>query len=133
MPEARPLRRILVVDDQPQIRSVVNLGLGKIGRYDLCLCESGAQALEQAATFRPDLLLLDMNMPGLDGLGTLAALREQGIASPVIFFTAKAETADLARYRAAGAIGTIAKPFDPLKLGGQILALWNSAAGGSAS
>lgn len=128
MSDHPPLRRILVVDDQPQIRSIVSLGLGKIARYDLCLCESGADAVARAAAFAPDLILLDMNMPQLDGLGTLLALRELGIAAPAIFFTTKIETADLVRYRAAGAIGTIAKPFDPLKLGGQILAIWNAIA-----
>ena len=121
---APPLRRIALVDDQREIRSVVQLALGKIGKFDLRAFESGALALEHVPAFAPDLLLLDMNMPGLDGLATLAGLRSRGVQSPVIFFTSKVAADDIARYKAAGALGAIAKPFDPLKLAGQIRALW---------
>jgi two-component system, OmpR family, response regulator len=121
---APPLRRIALVDDQREIRSVVQLALGKIGRFDLRAFESGANALAEVPAFLPDLLLLDMNMPGLDGLATLAGLRERGVRAPVIFFTSKVAADDIARYQAAGALGAIAKPFDPLKLAAQIRALW---------
>lgn len=122
----RPLRKILHVDDQPEIRSIVGLALGKLGGYALLACNSGEQAIEVAPGFSPDLLLLDVNMPLLDGFATLERLREVGVAAPAIFFTARAGAEDVARYRSAGALGSIPKPFDPLKLGGQILRLWSA-------
>lgn len=124
---APPLRSIVLVDDQREIRSIVQLALGKIGRYELHAFESGALALAAVPALAPDLLLLDMNMPELDGLATLAALRERGVRAPAIFFTSRVQPADLAEYQAVGAIGTIAKPFDPFKLAAQIQALWKQA------
>lgn len=124
---ARPLRKILVVDDQHGIRSLLGLTLGKIGGFTLRSCASGEEALREAREFAPDLLLLDLNMPGLDGVQTLEGLRAQGIATPVVFFTVSASPQDVARYAALGALGTIPKPFDPLKLGKQVLAIWEAA------
>lgn len=122
----KPLRRILHVDDQPEIRSIVGLALGKLGGYALRACNSGEQALEVAPGFAPDLLLLDVNMPVLDGFATLERLRAIGVLAPAIFFTSRASADDAVRYKAAGALGSIPKPFDPLKLGRQILRLWNA-------
>ena len=123
MPQA-PFKRILHVDDQPDIRGIVKLALGKIGGFDVFSCSSGQEALEAAPGFVPELLLIDMNMPGMDGMELLAKLREAGVTVPAIFFTARINPADLERYRAAGAIGTLSKPFDPLKLGRQIAQIW---------
>ena len=120
------LRKILLVDDERVIRSIVGLALGKIGGFTLHVCDSGEQATADAAGFVPDLLLLDVKMPGMDGIATLQRLRDAGIQAPAIFLTAKADPRDVARYAALGALGTIPKPFDPLKLGRQILALWEA-------
>jgi CheY-like chemotaxis protein len=122
-----PFKRILHVDDQQDIRGIVKLALGKIGGFDVCSCSSGEEALAAAAGFAPELLLIDMNMPGMDGMALLARLRETGIASPAVFFTARINPSDLDRYKAAGAIGTLSKPFDPLKLGRQLTQIWNDA------
>ena len=119
-----PLARILLVDDQRDIRSIAQLALGKLGGFTLHACASGEDALREAGGFSPDLLLLDVSMPGLDGTATLARMREMGIAVPAVFFTARASSDDVARYEALGAIGTIPKPFDPLKLAGQLRELW---------
>jgi len=119
-----PFSRILHVDDQPDIRGIVKLALGKIGGYEVCSCGSGEEALAAAPGFAPEILLIDMSMPGMDGMALLARFREAGIGVPAIFFTARIQPADLARYRAAGAIGTVSKPFDPLKLGRQIAQIW---------
>ena len=119
-----PFDRILHVDDQPDIRGIVKLALGKIGGFDVQSCASGEEALAAAPSFAPELLLIDMSMPGMDGMALLAKFREAGIAVPAIFFTARINPADLERYRAAGAIGTLSKPFDPLKLGRQIAQIW---------
>jgi CheY-like chemotaxis protein len=123
MPQA-PFQRILHVDDQPDIRGIVKLALGKIGGFEVCSCSSGEEALAAAPAFAPDILLIDMSMPGMDGMALLARFREAGVGVPAIFFTARINPADLERYRAAGAIGTLPKPFDPLKLGRQITQIW---------
>jgi CheY-like chemotaxis protein len=89
--------------------------------------ESGAQALELARALHPDVLLLDVMMPGLDGPGTLHKLRaDPAIADiPVIFVTAKAMPREIAQFREMGAVGVIAKPFDPMQLVQQLRALWD--------
>ena len=119
-----PFQRVLHVDDQQDIRGIVGLALGKIGGYTVKSCRNGEEAIAEAPGFAPDLLLLDMNMPGMDGLTLLKRLREAGIATPAVFFTAKSNPGDLANYLAAGAIGTVSKPFDPLKLGRQLVEIW---------
>jgi len=123
MPEA-PFSRILHVDDQPDIRGIVKLALGKLGGFEVLSCSSGEEALAAAPAFAPELLLIDMNMPGMDGMALLTRLRDAGTGVPAIFFTARINPSDLARYREAGAIGTLSKPFDPLKLGRQITQIW---------
>ena len=119
-----PFQRILHVDDQPDIRGIVKLALGKIGGFTVCSCSSGEEALAAAPGFDPEILLIDMSMPGMDGMALLARMREAGIAVPAVFFTARINPSDIDRYRAAGAIGTVSKPFDPLKLGRQIIQIW---------
>ena len=127
-------KRILHVDDQRDIRSIVGLALGKLGGYTVLGCASGEEALAAAPGFDPELLLLDMNMPGMDGRDLLARLRELGVHAPAVFFTAKINPADLQGYRDASAIGTIHKPFDPLKLSRQLQEIWaNRPAGGDAT
>lgn len=121
---ARKLSKILLVDDQRDIRSIVGLALGKIGKFEVHICASGEEALASAAAFAPDLLLLDMSMPVMDGVATLKALRERGIGAPAIFFTARLQPGDVERYRELGVLGVIPKPFDPLKLGAQLREMW---------
>ncbi len=121
-----PLARILFVDDQRDIRSIVGLALGKIGRFDLRICSSGEEALQTVRDFTPDLLLLDLSMPVMDGLATLKALRQLNVSAPAIFFTARLKADDMENYRDLNVLGVIPKPFDPLKLGGQLREMWNS-------
>lgn len=128
-----PFKRVLHVDDQPDIRGIVGLALEKIGGFTVKSCRSGEEAMAEAAAFAPELLLLDMNMPGMDGLTLLARLREAGIGVPAVFFTAKSNAGDLESFRAAGAIGTVSKPFDPLKLGRQLVEIWERRAPPSTS
>ena len=122
----RPLQRILYAEDEPHIAAVARVSLEKIGGFTLCLCSSGQEALDQAAQFKPDLILLDVMMPGLDGPATLAAMRRIDTLreTPVIFMTAKAQASELARYRALGAADVISKPFAALKLAGQLREIW---------
>ncbi|HET7548194.1 MAG TPA: response regulator [Usitatibacter sp.] len=122
---AEKLTRILLVDDQRDIRSIVGLALGKIGGFQVKVCESGEEALASAGDFAPDLLLLDLSMPVLDGVGTLKALRARGLTAPAVFFTARLNAKDAEGYRDLGVLGVIPKPFDPLKLGSQLREMWS--------
>jgi two-component system OmpR family response regulator len=124
--DRRSLHTLLYVDDEPDIRQIVQMALGLLHNVTTHTADSGEQALALARELRPDLLLLDVMMPGLDGPGTLKRLREdlQLKAIPVVFMTAKAMPQEVARFRAMGAAGVIAKPFDPMLLGKQVVALW---------
>jgi len=120
------LQRILYVDDETGIQSVAKLALEMVGGFTVKLCGSGEEALREAAAFAPDLILLDVMMPGMDGPATLAALREQPAlaAIPVVLMTARAQAEDVARYLSLGALDVIAKPFDPMTLASQVRAVW---------
>ena len=120
----RKLTKILLVDDQRDIRSIVGLALGKIGKFEVQVCSSGEEALAAAPDFSPDLLMLDLSMPVMDGVATLKGLRERGIEAPAIFFTARLKPADVESYRELGVLGVIPKPFDPLKLAAQVREMW---------
>lgn len=122
------LTRILLVDDQRDIRSIVGLALGKIGRFDLKVCASGMEALESVGSFTPDLLLLDLSMPSMDGVATLKALRARNVTAPAVFFTARMNPSELERYSDLNVLGVIPKPFDPLKLAGQLREMWSRSA-----
>lgn len=126
------LKTILYVDDEPDIREVVQMSLSLVDGLDVQTCESGERALEVVLRWRPDLLLLDVMMPGMDGPSTLQELRTMaGFETlPVIFITAKAMPQEVARFRELGAVAVIAKPFDPIKLGHQVIAAWEELADG---
>lgn len=124
-----PLKHILYVEDDADIRSVAQLALEAVGGYALKACASGQAALDTvAAGYRPDLILLDVMMPGLDGPGTLAGLRRLAATmdTPAVFMTAKVQAAEMDYYISLGAIGVLAKPFDPMQLAGQVRQLWES-------
>jgi diguanylate cyclase (GGDEF)-like protein len=129
-PDRAQLRTVVYVDDEPDIRLIVQTALSLAEGVTVHTGESGEQALELARELQPDLLLLDVTMPGLDGQATLQRLRaEPSIAHiPVIFVTAKATPEDVVRFRAMGASGVIAKPFDPMRLSAQVLSLWRTIA-----
>jgi two-component system, OmpR family, response regulator len=122
----RPLKRLLIVEDDRDIVNLVSLVLGDVGGYVVKATTSAKEAVEVASSFRPDLILLDVMMPGADGVAALQSLRglEATRETPCVFMTAMAEPGDLARYDSLGCLGVIAKPFDPLTLGNTIEALW---------
>jgi two-component system, OmpR family, response regulator len=123
------LQRVLYVEDDADIRTIATLALETVGGLQLHACAGGQAALEVAPQFAPDLLLLDVMMPGMDGPTTLQRLRElPGTArTPVVFMTAKVQASEVAHYRSLGAIGVITKPFDPMTLAAQVRALWRHA------
>lgn len=121
-----PLQRILYVEDEKDIQAVARIALEMVGGYELRVCSSGQEALEQAADFAPDLVLLDVMMPGMDGPTTMRRLRELPTLArtPMIFMTAKVQPREVEQYLAMGASGVIAKPFDPMKLAGEVQKIW---------
>lgn len=125
------LKRVLYVEDEPDIRAVAQVALQHIGGYELLVCESGEQAVRDAVAFAPDMILLDVMMPGMDGPGTLRALRglPQLTGIPVAFMTAKVQPDEVAQLVAMGAVDVIAKPFDPMTLSDQVRALWERSRG----
>lgn len=125
------LTRILYVEDEPDIQMVAKLALETLGGFTLEICSSGAEALERAPAFQPQLILSDVMMPGMDGPTTLGKLRElpQFAATPVIFMTAKVQPSEVAGYKALGAVDVISKPFDPMTLSSQVQAIWERCHG----
>jgi CheY-like chemotaxis protein len=125
------LKTILYVDDEPDIREVVQMSLSLVEGLDVQVCESGERALQLLPQLKPDLLLLDVMMPGMDGPSTLQKLRTMpGLDKiPVVFMTAKAMPQEVARFRELGAVSVIAKPFDPIQLGNQVIAVWEGIPG----
>lgn len=122
----KSLENVVYVDDESDIREVALLALEDVAGFSVQAYASGQQLLQALPATPPDLLLLDVMMPGMDGPTLLQALRAQPAYAqvPVIFMTAKVQPAEVAALRAAGAIGVIAKPFDPMGLGEDIRALW---------
>jgi len=120
------LQRVLYVEDEPDIQAVARVALETVGRLEVKICSSGEEAMRESLAFEPDMILLDVMMPGMDGPGTLKALR--GVPAlagiPVAFMTAKVQPSEMAHYQALGALGVIAKPFDPMALAGQVRQLW---------
>ena len=123
-----PLRQILLVEDDPDIQVIACLALEAVGGFIVEVCNSGSAALRRAPVFQPDLILLDVMMPSMDGPTTLKALRAipQTAGTPVIFMTAKVQAHEIARYKALGALDVVAKPFDPMSLSSTISAIWAS-------
>ena len=122
-----PLRRILFVEDDPDIQVVATLALESLGGFSVSACSSGAEALSRFAEVAPDLVLLDVMMPGMDGPATLEALRRLPAGGvPVVFMTARVQAHEVARYREMGAADVIAKPFDPMTLAETVQAIWRS-------
>jgi CheY-like chemotaxis protein len=117
--------KVLVVDDEADIRRIAQLALTRIGGLEVVEARSGAEALAAARTAAPDVVLLDVMMPGMDGPETLQALRaDPATASiPIVFLTAKALETEQRRLLALGAAGVLVKPFDPLKLAAELRAV----------
>jgi CheY-like chemotaxis protein len=106
------IEKVLVVDDDEDIRLLSELALRRIGGWEVAVASSGEEALERAREQKPDVILLDVMMPRIDGPTTLAMLREEPSTAnvPVIFLTAKVQQREVDRYRALGARGVIRKP-----------------------
>lgn len=116
-------RTVLVVDDEEYIRDLVRTALSFSG-FEVAVAGDGITALNDVQRLRPDLVILDVNMPGFDGFEVVRRLRDAGDATPVIFLTARAETRELDEYRTLGPLGIIIKPFDPITLADTVRRMW---------
>lgn len=114
--------RILYVDDEADIREVAQMSLELDPDFEVRTCATGPDALAEAAAWQPDLLLLDVMMPGMDGPAVFKQLRANPAtaAVPVVFITARTQAAEVRVFIELGARGVLAKPFDPMALSMQV-------------
>jgi len=120
------LQKILYVEDDADIRKIVSMSLEMVGEYTVAACGSCADALQVVDEFAPELLLLDVMMPEVDGPSTLRQLRKHECTgrAPAVFITAKVQAKDMAHYRQLGVLDVIVKPFDPMALSDRIDEIW---------
>lgn len=117
------ISKVLMVDDDPHIRLITQMSLEGLTKWQVQLAGSGNEALRLLDEERPDLVLLDMSMPGMDGTSVFTEMKRRlGTTIPqVIFMTAKVQSQEVEQYKTMGAAGVISKPFDPMTLPKQIL------------
>ena len=123
------LKKILYVEDEPDIQMIARVALENVGGFEVCVCSSGAEAVDKAASFAPDLFLLDVMMPGMDGPTTLTELRKIPALSktPAMFMTAKVQPQEVEFLKSLNVADVIAKPFDPMGLASTIRDSWAKA------
>ena len=128
----KALETIVYVDDEPDLRQIAKLALEDVGGLSVTLFENGKDALVYLATDQPDLILLDVMMPEMDGPSTFEALKALPNCGdiPVVFFTAKVQSNDIQSLLALGAVDVLAKPFDPMALADRIRGIWAKHHGG---
>jgi CheY-like chemotaxis protein len=114
--------KVLLIEDEDDIRRIAKLSLTRLGGMEVVDAAGGVEGVRRAEEESPDVILLDVMMPGLDGPSTLAALRSnpKTASIPVVFLTAKAMPSEIARLKDLGARGVLTKPFDPIDLPNQV-------------
>jgi CheY-like chemotaxis protein len=122
-----PLNRICYVEDDEDIQRIVRMSLERVGKMTVEVVGNPAQAIDTIKTFKPDLVMLDWMMPGMDGPTLFRKMREtpEVQSLPVVFITAKASSAEMDELRAMGAAGAISKPFSPKDLPDQLRKIWS--------
>jgi len=123
------LEKVLIVDDEDDIRVIAEISLRTVGALETVVASSGAEGIRRAREEQPDLILLDVMMPGMDGPQTLERLRADGTTAsiPVIFMTARVQKHEIDTYLDLGAIGVLAKPFNPMELATEVRQLFEAA------
>lgn len=126
-------KRILLVDDEDDIREVAAISLQAVGGWEVCSASGGTAGIAKALAEQPDAILLDVMMPGIDGLTTFKCLQADSRTRdiPVILLTAKTQAADRDCFEKLGVAGVLSKPFDPMSLPDQVGALLAAAAEGT--
>ncbi|MER2519301.1 MAG: response regulator [Bdellovibrionales bacterium] len=122
------LQKIMCIDDEPDILDIVKICLEAGGGYEVVTCSSGKEVLDQIGDIKPDLVLLDILIPAMDGVTIFGKLRGYSSlkAVPIIFITAMVQPKEVSTYIEIGAAGVIMKPFDPMKLPAEVESLWKS-------
>lgn len=120
------LNKILHVEDEPDIQIIAQIALENIGGFTVKTCSTGNEALQVVQEFKPDLILIDVMMPDMDGPTTLKSLREipEFADTPIIFMTARAQLHEISNYKKEGILEVITKPFDPMTLSSTIISVW---------
>jgi len=115
-------KKVLIVEDEPEIQAILAMTLRHTGGFETVLASDGIEAIERALQERPDLIILDAMMPRLNGYAACKRMKQDERLSgiPIVFLTARTDPHEVDRAMRAGASGCVAKPFDPLKLAGQI-------------
>ncbi len=123
-----PLNRICYVEDDEDIQRIVRMSLERIGKLTVQVVSDPMQAIDAIRDFKPDLVMLDWMMPGMDGPTLFRKMRETPEIRdlPVVFITAKASSAEMDELRAMGAAGAISKPFSPKDLPDQLRSIWSA-------
>ena len=116
------MRRVLIIDDEDDIREVAALSLEATAGWEILTARSGVEGMKVAAAERPDAILMDVMMPGVDGPTTFRHMQQDPLISdiPVLFLTAKVQGVDQRRFAGLGVAAVLFKPFDPLTLAQQI-------------
>ncbi len=122
------LTHIMCIDDERDILDVARMCLETVGGYDVTCCDSGAEALRRVAGIMPDIILLDVMMPEMNGPDTFAALHQMPEIRriPVVLMTARIQPSEVKAYMDLGVAGVIAKPFEAMALAGQVGAIWET-------
>lgn len=120
------LKKIMIVDDDDDTLTIARFCLEDLKELEIKCVRSSEEAIDQVLGFKPDMILLDVMMPRMDGVATLKALRLMPDAAqiPIVFFTAKAQQEELSSYRQMGVVDIITKPFDPLSFADRVLQIW---------
>lgn len=123
----RELKKILYVEDEADIRLIVQIALEDLAGFNLKSCANGFEAIAEVEAFKPDLILLDVMMPGLDGPATLRELRKLPSVHnvPIIFMTARIQEKEISQYKDMGIQDIISKPFEPLTLADTLRTFWS--------
>lgn len=120
------LNSILCIDDDPDILEIARMCFEMVGGFKITCCNSGAEGIARAKEIKPDLILVDMMMPEMDGIATLKEIhKHQDLnKTPVVFMTARIQPSEVKEYLALGAAGVVSKPFDPMKISIEIQSIW---------
>lgn len=125
--EKRPLTKLILADDDEDTLIIAKYCLEDLKDVTVKYVTSGEATVEEALKFNPDLMLIDVMMPKMDGIATLKAVRLLPSIShiPIVFFTAKVQKQELSKFVEMGAFDIITKPFDPLTFANRVLNIWD--------
>lgn len=124
----KELRKILFIDDDADIHLILTMSLSDLANVEVRSAMSGEEGVKVAMEFQPDLIILDVMMPGMDGIATLQVIKlvPSLAKTPVVFLTAKAQRSEIESYLKYGIIDVISKPFNPITISEQVQTIWQN-------